>query len=83
MTDHGHLDLANTPAGAPPEGQTSNFVDPPSQQTAMIAVSTAMMVLVLISVPIRLYTSFRINRTPGFEDCESFSFLQPNPYAWY
>jgi hypothetical protein len=68
MSHLDHADLAHTPAAMPPEGQITNFVDPPSQQTTMIAVSTVMIFLTVLFVSIRLYTSLRINQLPGIED---------------
>ncbi|PSR97191.1 hypothetical protein BD289DRAFT_111731 [Coniella lustricola] len=61
-------DLAHTPAAPPPAGQTSNFVDPPSQQAAMIGVSATMTLLTLVFLSVRFYTSLRITRRPGIED---------------
>ncbi|KAI1211921.1 uncharacterized protein F4807DRAFT_458126 [Annulohypoxylon truncatum] len=61
-------DYTQIPAVPPPAGQTSNFVDPPSQEATMIAVSTVMMALTLAFVSLRLYTSFRVTRKPGLED---------------
>ncbi|KAM7191495.1 Cytochrome P450 [Rhypophila sp. PSN 637] len=61
-------DLAHTPAAQAPEGQTTNFVDPPSQETAMIAISTVMILLTLLFVSVRLFTSLRITRLSGTED---------------
>ena len=63
------MDLAHTPAAASPDGAPPNFVNPPSQQAAMIAVSTVMMFWTLVFLSIRLYTSLRITRLYGFEDC--------------
>ncbi|CAJ2506591.1 Uu.00g077770.m01.CDS01 [Anthostomella pinea] len=68
MSQLGYEDLANTPAASPPAGQTSNFLNPPSQQTIMIAVSTTMSFLTVVFVSLRLYTSLRITRLPGIED---------------
>ncbi|KAK3934388.1 hypothetical protein QBC46DRAFT_273902 [Diplogelasinospora grovesii] len=61
-------DLAQTPAAAPPPGQMPNFVNPPSQQAAMIAVSTVMMALTLTFVSLRLYNSLWVTKKPGIED---------------
>lgn len=66
-------DLTNTPAGAPPPGQVTNFVNPPSQQGVIIAVSVVMMIFTLLAVSLRLFASFRVTRAPGAEDCENIS----------
>lgn len=64
-------DLAHTPAAAPPPGQMPNFDDPPSQQTAMIATSTVLMVIVLAFVSMRVAAALRTNKTLRAEDCKS------------
>ncbi|KAK4203385.1 hypothetical protein QBC40DRAFT_274690 [Triangularia verruculosa] len=64
----GHADLANTPAAAPPPGVKPNFIDPPSQQVAMITMVTIMSFFTLIFLSLRLYTSLRITRLSGMED---------------
>jgi len=69
--------LASTPAAAPPPGQFTNFVDPPSQQGAIIAVCTVMMIFTLLFVSLRLYSSFRVTRSAGVEDCKYFLHLTP------
>ena len=65
--------LATMPAAPPPPGQVTNFVDPPSRQAAIIGVSAMMMVLTLLFVSLRLYSTFRITRSRGLEDCKCFS----------
>ncbi|MCJ1295864.1 hypothetical protein MMC34_007428 [Xylographa carneopallida] len=60
--------LASMPAALPPPGQLTNFVDPPSQQGAMIAVCTVMLILTLLFVSLRLYSSFCVTRSQGAED---------------
>ncbi|KAI0412417.1 hypothetical protein F5X98DRAFT_367289 [Xylaria grammica] len=62
------MDPAHTPAGVPPAGQTTNFVDPPSRQTIMIAISTVAIVLATSFVSIRVYSSLRLTRSLGRED---------------
>ncbi|KAK4163960.1 hypothetical protein QBC43DRAFT_318474 [Cladorrhinum sp. PSN259] len=63
-----HADLAHTPAAAPPPGVQPNFIDPPSQQTAMIAMTVVMTFFTLVFLSVRLYTSLRITRLSGTED---------------
>ena len=43
-------DYSQIPATSPPPGQTSNFVDPPSQEVTMITVSVIMITLTLAFV---------------------------------
>lgn len=64
-----HGDLAYTSTALALEGQTSNFMNPPSQQISMVAVSTVMIILTLTFVSVRLYTSLRISRLLDIEDC--------------
>lgn len=64
-----HGDLAYTSTALALEGQTSNFMNSPSQQISMVAVSTVMIILTLTFVSIRLYTSLRISRLLGIKDC--------------
>ena len=61
--------MATIPAVAPPPGQVSNFVNPESQQPAMIAVCTVVIVLTTVFVTVRLYSTARITRSMGGEDC--------------
>ncbi|KAI0395441.1 hypothetical protein F5Y17DRAFT_198497 [Xylariaceae sp. FL0594] len=62
------MDLAHTPAGIPPPGQSTNFVDPPSRQGVMIAISTVAIALTTSFVLVRLYSSLRVTRSLGLED---------------
>lgn len=64
--------LATMVAQPPPAGLTTNLVDPPSQQAAIVAVCSIMITLTLIFVTLRLYSSFFVTRLPGAEDCKSF-----------
>ncbi|MCJ1468388.1 hypothetical protein MMC07_007016 [Pseudocyphellaria aurata] len=56
------------PAATPPPGQASNFLDPVTQEDAIIAVSAVFLALTLFVVGIRLYFSARITHTMGVED---------------
>jgi len=57
-------------AALPPPGKETNFIDPPSQQGAIIGVCTVMIILTLSTVLLRLYSNFKVTRTPGVEDCK-------------
>ncbi|KAI0897577.1 hypothetical protein F4806DRAFT_406754 [Annulohypoxylon nitens] len=61
-------DYTQIPATPPPPGQTSNFVNPPTQEATMIAVGVVMITITLAFVVLRLYTSFRVTQKPGLED---------------
>ena len=63
-------------AMTPPSGENSNFVDPPTFNTAMLVVDVLFLVLATLTVFIRMYTKIFINRKAHLEDCESnYSFL--------
>ncbi|KAF2964970.1 hypothetical protein GQX73_g8604 [Xylaria multiplex] len=62
------MDLANTPAGSPPPGEATNFVNPPSRQAVMIAISTVAIVWTTSFVSIRIYSTLRLTRSLGAED---------------
>ena len=61
-------DLSEMPAIPPPPGQSSNFVNPPSQQQPMVGVSTVFMVITALAVGARLYHVSLVSRTRGYED---------------
>ena len=60
--------LAQIPAMQPPAGVTSNFIDPPSHNTAIIALNTVFLALMLPVVSIRLYVKAHILHTMGWDD---------------
>lgn len=62
--------LANIPAQAPPPGVTSNFINPPSQRTAIIVLQTVFLFLSLSAVSIRVWVRTRIIKLWGAEDSE-------------
>ncbi|EEA28687.1 conserved hypothetical protein [Talaromyces marneffei ATCC 18224] len=51
-----------------PAGQTVDFVDPPTQAAANIAMYTIMLVACTICLAVRMYTRATINRSFGFDD---------------
>ena len=53
-------DLANTPAREPPEGMTSNLVDPYSFFPLMVGVIAVSLVLTTVAVGLRVYTRLRL-----------------------
>lgn len=54
-----------------PAGQTVNFVDPPTQTAANIAMYTVMLVACTVCLAVRMYTRTTINRSFGFDDGKS------------
>lgn len=64
--------MALRPAAPPPEGETTNLVDPPDQMTENIALYTILLTFVTLLLAMRLYTRIRISKVKlGLEDCES------------
>lgn len=64
--------MALRPAAPPPEGETSNLVDPPNQMRENIALYTTLLTAVTLLLAMRLYTRIRISKVKlGLEDCES------------
>ena len=62
--------LLSGPAGPPPVGVSSNFVDPPNQDAAVIAICTIFLLLVTLAGMIRLNTKSILIRSFEYEDCE-------------
>ncbi|KAI9814561.1 MAG: hypothetical protein M1827_003116 [Pycnora praestabilis] len=62
------MDYANIPVIPPPPGVQSNFVDPPTLKTSLIAVNAIFLPLMLIAVTIRLYVRSHIVKTLGWDD---------------
>ena len=65
--------LAVTPAGKPPPGVQSNFIDPYSEGPIMVVVGTLTTVMMLAFVSARLYSTSRITHSLGTEDCRLLS----------
>lgn len=57
MHDTSGVDLCALPAATPPEGQVSNFVDPPSFAPIIIPVCTVMMSSALVVTAGRLFVN--------------------------
>lgn len=53
------IDLCQVPAGAPPEGQVSNFVDPPSLGPVLISVMSITVAWAALFTGARIYINFR------------------------
>ena len=58
------------PAGKPPPGVTSNFVDPAYDGARFIAISAVFLGLAVIVVVLRAYTRVVIQRSFAADDCK-------------
>jgi hypothetical protein len=76
------MDLANTPLFPPPPGVVSNFVNPENRGGILIAVSAVCLALLLIFVPLRLYTRIRITQSFGLDDGEHALFSPRTLCFW-
>ncbi|KAF2133989.1 hypothetical protein P153DRAFT_363015 [Dothidotthia symphoricarpi CBS 119687] len=66
------MNLNLTPAHEPPEGITSNFIDPPSLLPAAIAVAVIIQVLTIPFILARAYVNIFIAKRLRIEDCLSY-----------
>jgi len=62
--------LDHFPAGVPPPGVVSNFIDPPSKGHALVVLDGVFVSLMLVAVLIRVYVRTRLAKTWGWDDCE-------------
>lgn len=69
--------LSSIPLEKPPAGTESNFVDPPSLGGLFVGVCSAMMVLTLFFVSIRLFVALHKNHKLNLDDC-----IDLHPYDW-
>ena len=67
MEDSGYLD--RTPARPPPPGHTSNFINPGSRSYQLVILISVLSALVIILVPLRIYSRLRITHSFGVDDC--------------
>jgi hypothetical protein len=58
------------PAGSPPVGQTSNFVNPPYIGGKFVAVNCIFLPLAVIALGIRTWTRLFVVRSFRWDDCE-------------
>lgn len=59
-----------TPAMEPPDGQVSNFDDPPNENDMAIAILSILIFISTTVVALRLWTRFAIIREQFFGDCK-------------
>jgi hypothetical protein len=62
--------LAQVPAMQPPVGTTSNFIDPPSRNAAIIALNSVFLALMVPMVSIRLYVKAHVLHKIWWDDCK-------------
>ena len=63
------IPLDQFPSAPPPPGVTPNFINPPSLENAIIAVTATTLTLTLSLLAIRLYTTLRITHSASYDDC--------------
>jgi hypothetical protein len=69
MENFNGLDLSKIPVVAPPPGQVSNFVDPPSQSVLVKAFTIVTLPPMVVLLVMRFHTRIRISGL-GMDDCE-------------
>ena len=62
------MDLANTPALAPPQGVEPNFANPVTRAYAFIITSTIFLALMMTVFTLRMYVNIWIRRNFGADD---------------
>ena len=63
------MDSAQKPAGHPPPGVHSNFLNPVSLREPVIAVNTSFVILAALAVVLRLYAKAVVTQATGWDDC--------------
>jgi hypothetical protein len=63
--------IENIPAGQPPPGVKSNFIDPPSQVLNCIVVDSVFLPLMLLAVSVRIFVRVKITKGWGWDDCKN------------
>jgi hypothetical protein len=73
MVPHGNFPNSNLemPALAPPPGVVPNFIDPPTNRSAIFAVFITCLVIMTLAVTIRMYTKILMLKKLAIEDCKS------------
>ena len=67
--------LDGMPAAPPPPGVVPNFINPANQSSIMSATWITCLTVATVSVWLRMYTKFIINKSHGYEDCKPSLFL--------
>jgi len=72
------VDLCLIPAGSAPDGRPPNFVDPPSLQPAVVAITTVMLTLAFLVLAGRLFVNRKSLKLPDCKLLLSFlNFFEP------
>ena len=58
------------PALDAPPGATTDFVNPPSLQKYDVLCQSICLAVTTLLILVRVYTKFRILKSPGWDDCE-------------
>lgn len=66
--------LYHIPAQPPPEGKTSDFVDPPSLAYGLITIEAIFTSLMLSTVCVRVFVRLKWTKIWGWSDCRCFHF---------
>ena len=66
------MGYANIPVLAPPKGVQSNFDNPKTLKSSMVAINATFLPLMLLVVAIRLYSRGQIMHAMGWDDCNIF-----------
>ena len=69
------FDLAQLPAGRPPNGATSNFIDPVTLKSPVVAINVVFVSLATAAVSLRVYTRKFIIQALGPDDCRELFLL--------
>jgi len=68
-----NIDYWQVPAATPPNGTTSNFVNPPSVGNRQTITNIITLIIMIVVVLLRLYTRIFIVKSVGYDDCASIS----------
>lgn len=64
------VDYWQVAAATPPNGTTSNFVNPPSIGNQQTATNIVVLIIMVVVVLLRLYTRAFIVKSVGYDDCK-------------
>lgn len=61
---------STTPAGPPPSGVASNFINPQYDGGRFVAVGITFLSIAIIMMAVRLYTQIALLKRVGLDDCK-------------
>jgi hypothetical protein len=64
------IDWSQIPSGAPPPGETPNFIDPVKNSSTNLIVISILLPITVIVVGLRAYCNFWLDRKRVYSDCE-------------